>query len=208
MGSFLGGDDRGARPILAGRPSDCQAFPGARIVAESVGFSVVSDPEIVYPSDDHAAIRPFARVDMDLSFAGRFRRLLPGALLVLAGYVGAAPVARAGCSHDVRSGAAHSGLDALADLAILRPAKAGPSLPAPWREPPCSGPSCSRGPSVPYAPALLPSLRSEPWCSTTVVPRPSAPEPADGLADPGPLRPTRRASLIERPPRLSRSPLI
>lgn len=112
--------------------------------------------------------------------------------------------AEAGCSHGVRLNSEWSGLDTSLEINLsgLNGGDRAESDSRPFpRDVPCSGPSCSRGPGVPYVPTPLPPVHSGPWCCTSVAPPLSPPEPADGLADRVPSRPRRVAASIERPPR-------
>ncbi|MHC5542466.1 hypothetical protein ACYOEI_29940, partial [Singulisphaera rosea] len=96
--------------------------------------------------------------------------------------------AEAGCNHGVKLNSEWS------DLGIsleVNPSGLGggngaesESDPKPFpRDVPCSGPSCSRGPGVPYVPTPLPPLHGGLWCCTSfALPLPT-PELVDGLAD-------------------------
>ena len=113
--------------------------------------------------------------------------------------------ARAGCGHFVVSHSGRSGMDALTDLELLTNSNAVPL--APGRGLPCSGPGCSEGPGLPYVPAPLPPVRSEPWCPTTFEPPSNGPDFSAGPYDPTPSRPRHVPVAIERPPRPADGPL-
>ena len=109
----------------------------------------------------------------------------------------------AGCGHYVVLTSERDRLSALTDLQIVADLTDLASRPplAPARDLPCSGPSCSRNPLHPEAPIPPAPVRSDSWCCTSTFLPITAPEPADGLGEPAPVRPLRRASAIERPPR-------
>lgn len=136
----------------------------------------------------------------------RTTRLVSGALLALLGAFAAAPsTAEAGCGHYIVFQSNGSGIAALSDMESLRllGVSGDDTAPAaPPRDVPCSGPTCSQGPGVPYVPAPLPSVRSELWCGSTAPPPPDGPGLSDRLPEPARLHPVRRPFPLERPPRL------
>jgi hypothetical protein len=117
--------------------------------------------------------------------------------------------AQAGCGHYVillsqqERLAAHTDLEVVSDL-DLAALEAMPPL-APLRELPCSGPTCSRNPVRPEAPAPPTPVRTDSWCCTGTILILSASELVDAILDPLPGRPVHLCSGLERPPRSPRS---
>jgi hypothetical protein len=113
--------------------------------------------------------------------------------------------AQAGCGHYVFSAAQRDRLASLSDLQVVslieRAEESAPLVP---REIPCSGPSCSRTPLSPDAPAPPAPVSSDSWCNTAFPLRLASPEGALGLGLPSAVRPVRRASALLRPPRSAR----
>jgi hypothetical protein len=143
---------------------------------------------------------------MSFPSSRRATRLTSGVLfLVLLGLVVYAPTpAWASCGDDVVPHHGRSAMDYLSDLDSPLPPSGGQAEQAPVapsRDLPCSGPTCSRGPGVPYVPAPPPPLRCEPWCCTTSMPPLTGPELVDDLAGQTPRRPRRTSVAIEHPPR-------
>jgi hypothetical protein len=130
---------------------------------------------------------------------------LAGALTVLLGLVAVAPSpAWAGCGHFVVSASGHVRFATLSDLELLRlPDETQPegNPTVPLRDVPCSGPSCSQGPGAPHAPAPLPSVRSDQWCCTTVLPPLTSPPLEDVLPNQSHRHLLHITDPAERPPR-------
>ena len=133
-----------------------------------------------------------------------FRR---GLALLVAGPL-APSTARAGCSHYAISLANQAELEQLADLRILTIGDGPEDARAPLQKPdlPCSGPTCSRGPSHPQAPAPPAPVRTEPCCHLGVPASLEGPERGPRLLEDAPGRPIVRPTSIDRPPRPVRSP--
>lgn len=121
---------------------------------------------------------------------------------MLLGLVLFAPAqADAGCSHPGLTSIKMPGVDSLSGLALLDAADGRAKTDPPPRDRPCSGPTCSKNSSVPYVPAPVTSLRSEPWCETSMVLRPVTPDLVDELSEPALLHSVPVGSALERPPR-------
>ncbi|MDG3004917.1 hypothetical protein [Paludisphaera mucosa] len=133
--------------------------------------------------------------------------LAPAAFLALLALAALAPrSAEAGCAsrgHAVaRPGA--FGLGALAELSGVADARDGSAsdAPPPGRVPPCSGPSCSGGPGVPLAPAIVaPDLGRELWCNTAAAPRRDRTGRSLASFEDAPLHPSSAPAGVDRPPR-------
>lgn len=111
---------------------------------------------------------------------------------------------RAGCGSHVFSSTVRSGIESLTVLDMLETSETGQVDPLSGnsrRDVPCSGPTCSKGPGIPYAPSPLPSVRSETWCCTSINPPLNAPDLSGHLAETVSRRPVHCPLSIERPPR-------
>ena len=109
--------------------------------------------------------------------------------------------AMAGCGDHVRPNEYRSGFRSLAAVEMLEASKADAEMPE-RRNLPCSGPSCSQAPNVPFVPAPTPSLRTELWCLTTFAFLVGDPDSSIHLTDSDAIRSIHRSSSLERPPRL------
>jgi hypothetical protein len=165
-------------------------------------------------SDSPIAVLSTARNLMAFSSSGRATHSVAGAFCLLLAVGGVAPSpARASCGHDVSSSVGRSAGKSLSNLELFRYSAANPfdsALGDPRRDRPCSGPSCSRAPSVPHAPAPLPTMtvRSDPWCCTTAALRWGAPESIGMLAGRSTSQPRHGTSPLERPPRRLHPPIL
>jgi hypothetical protein len=114
--------------------------------------------------------------------------------------------ARAGCGHNVSSGASRLTRRTLSDLIVpgSLPGDAGGMVPAgPMRVPACSGLACSRDRGLPDAPSIPSRVRSEPVCWSVVESARSGPE-FDAIAvELLPAHPRHSTSPPERPPRIA-----
>ncbi len=146
------------------------------------------------------------RADMIPSFHERAKRWVAGAFCVLLTVGGIAPsTARAGCGHGVTSNLSRSVQESLSSLEGFGhfTVEQNDSTPAsPRRDRPCSGLSCSQGRRMPQVPAASStSLRSDPWCCTTIVSCWDSPDLAESLPNPFLSCPRHNTSPPERPPR-------
>jgi hypothetical protein len=127
------------------------------------------------------------------------RSILGALLALLGGFVFAPASARADCNNHASGAGRHRvlGMDSLADLTIGRRA------PGHGDVPPCSGPSCSKGPRVPLVPPPASSTRHHRlWCDTAAPPPElGLPDSAARLEGPPPYRLQSRTD-VDRPPRL------
>jgi hypothetical protein len=154
-----------------------------------------------------------ARAETMPSPPGRAKHQVVGAFCVLLLLGGVAPSStRASCGHGVTSGLNRAIGVSLSDLELARyqgAALADPAPADPRRDMPCSGPSCSKGRSLPHAPSSSSSpVRSDPWCCTSAAPGWASPEAVDTLGDLAASRPRHTSFRIDRPPRAAVAPTL
>jgi hypothetical protein len=146
-----------------------------------------------------------ARAAMMSSPSGRAKHEVIGAFCVLLAVGGLAPSStQASCGHNVASSVSRVIADSLTELELEGSLGVGPTDPAPagpHRQQPCSGPACSKGRTLPHAPAPSSPVRSDTWCCTTAALYWGGPDPGDLLADLATSHPQHSMSSLERPPR-------